>query len=141
MRNKKILFSVLLILGMFVILNGCTKEEPIISKFENLQTTATVDDEYYPINPMSVFDPSTPYIYLTGNMKDAEIGSEVIAEWYYISGEEDLYLYQMKLEVTEADLGFYFSLSKPTDNWYIGDYVIYLFYNDEWMETVEFSVE
>ncbi len=139
MKNRKIALSFLFILSLFLVLNGCTPK--ITSKFENLVLSAAVDEEHYPITPSTTFGPTTPMIYLTGNVKDAQIDSVIIAEWYYLGGEEDLYLYQMTLEVTEVDMGFYISLSKPTDNWFLGDYEILLFYDNVLMETIEFVIE
>lgn len=139
MKSRKLVLIMILALTLFLVLSGCT--EPFSSKFENLVTSAAVDEESYPINPLSVFDEKTPLIYLTGNVKDATIGSKIIAEWYYMDEEEDVLLYQLILEVTETDMGFYFSLSKPTDDWYFGDYEIILFYDNVFMERVKFSVE
>lgn len=139
MRFKKVYYTVFIILSIFVVLNGCTTKTPSI--FENIQLSSSVDEDYYPINPTSQFEESTPLIYLTGNVKEATVDSVIIAEWYYLGGEEDLYLYQMTLEVTSIDMEFYFSLSKPTNNWFIGDYEILLFYDNVLMETIDFVVE
>lgn len=140
MKSRKLVLVMILGFASFLVLSGCTKETTP-SKFENLVTSAAVDEESYPINPLSVFDDKTPVIYLTGNVKDATVGSKVIAEWYYLDEEEDVLLYQLTLTVTKTNMGFYFSLSKPTDDWYIGDYEIILFYDNVFMERVKFSVE
>jgi hypothetical protein len=139
MKHKRIILLVITAVFFFTLLSGCTRQEP--SKFENLVTTATFDEDLNPLYPTYRFSPNVDYIYLTGNLKDAEIGATVIAEWYYVGGEEDLWLYQMTLEVTKADMEFYFRLSKPTNNWPLGDYEILLFYNNDLMETVEFEVK
>jgi hypothetical protein len=139
MKSRKFVLSVTMLLVFIIVLSGCTSPTP--SKFENLVTSATVDDEFYPINPTNTFEATTSKIYLTGNLIDATIDSVIIVEWYYLGGEEDLYLYQMSLEVTKTDMGFYFSLSKPTNDWFLGDYEILIFYDNDLMETVTFTIE
>lgn len=138
MKKTQIIYiGLLLILGCFV-LSGCSIST---ARFDNLVTSATVDEDYYPLDETETFITTTPIIYLTGKIKNATIDSTIRVEWYYVEGESEIFIGDSILNVSDINMDFYFSLSKPTNNWPTGKYEIRLYYDDKHQETVSFKVE
>lgn len=139
MRKINGLLSLIALSFLLTVLVGCA--ETITADFENLVISSAVDEEFYPTNSTSIFQTTSPIVYLTGKIVDAEIGMVITADWYYLGQDENLFIYGMELTVDKTELDFYFSLTKPTNNWLIGNYEIKLFIGEKLIDTVTFKVE
>ena len=137
MKKSSLLAFVLLFLLSFMFV-GCSFTT---AKFVDLETSSAIDADYMPISPTSTFTPTTPIIYLTGSIESATIDSIIQIEWYYIEGGSEEFIADSLLTVDDINMYFYFSLSKPTNNWPVGDYEVRIYLDLDLMETVPFSVE
>ncbi len=137
MKKTSLLAFVLLLLLSFTFA-GCSFTT---AKFVDLETSSAIDEDYMPIAPTSTFYTTTPVIYLTGSIEGATIDSIIQVDWYYVEGSSEEYIADSLLTIDEINMYFYFSLSKPTNDWPIGDYEIRIYLDLDLVETVTFTIE
>ncbi len=137
MRKTSLLAFVLLLLLSFTFAS-CSFTT---AKLVDLETSSAIDEDYLPISPTSTFTTTTPIIYLTGSVEGATIDSIMQVDWYYVEGDSEEYIADSILTIDEINMYFYFSLSKPTNDWPTGDYEIRIYLDLDLMETVSFTIE
>lgn len=119
-------------------LSGCVEKE--VGTLEELVTASEVDEEYLPTTIASDFPPTIPVIYATGKVKDVPLGEKITADWYFVGKDGEVLIYGMELEVTVENMDFYFSLTKPTNNWDVGNYRIYFFIGNRLITHLNFKI-
>lgn len=103
-----------------------------------------VDANYRPVNPTSTFKSTTPELFCSINVSGLAVGSEVLSEWYYVSGEWQGVTNRLIGTVPIVTQGTeYISLSLliPDEGWPGGQYQVKLYVNGSLQEAVPFSVE
>jgi len=102
-----------------------------------VEITDTINFETYEaIDPTSEFGVNTSEIYVTYGTQNLEIGTVIVGVWYY-EGEE---ITRSSLSTTLEEHQAYFSLSRPTAGWPVGDYEIQFEINHEVETYAVFSV-
>jgi hypothetical protein len=134
---KKILVFIALI-GELVFLSACSFTT---ANFTNLQMASELDKQNNPVTITSTFTTSSPIIYATGIIKNAPQKTVIKSEWYYLETEDVTFIDEISYEVTEVTTVFYFSFSKPTSGWPLGNYEVKLYIDGVYKSTLSFKVE
>jgi hypothetical protein len=102
-----------------------------------------VDALSRPLNPASTFPPSTPEIFCSVLVSDAPAGTEVAAEWVYVSGElqgvSNMVIDSFALQVEGTDY-VQFSLPIAADTWPTGQYLLNLYVDGTLQAQLPFAV-
>ena len=103
-----------------------------------------VDAMSRPVDPTGVFSSDTPEIYCSVLISDAPAGTQVLSEWYYVSGEwqgaSNVLVGEVPL-IVEGTRYASLSLIIPDEGWPAGQYQVKLYLNGALQEAVPFSVE
>lgn len=103
-----------------------------------------VDSQSKPVSPTTTFAANTPEIYCSVLVSNAPAGTELLSEWYYVSGEWQGVTNRLVGEVPFITQGTqYVSLSLiiPDEGWPGGQYQVKLYLNGVLQEAVPFTVE
>lgn len=103
-----------------------------------------VDAMSRPVDPTGVFSSDTPEIYCSVLVSNAPAGTQILSEWYYVSGEwqgaSNVLVGEVPL-VLEGTRYASLSLIIPDEGWPAGQYQVKLYLNGALQEAVPFSVE
>jgi hypothetical protein len=141
---------IILAAGLAITLAGCTGAVSLptgSSSSTSLGKAATcksVDPQTEEaIEPASVFTADTPEIFCSVKLSNAPSGTEVSAEWLYLSeatGGNDL-LIDSWSRVTEGTRHVSTSIVKPANGWPQGNYKVVLYLNGNENQSIAFSVQ
>ncbi|MBN1856248.1 MAG: hypothetical protein JW846_04770 [Dehalococcoidia bacterium] len=96
-----------------------------------------------PENITSTFDVNTPEIYTSMWVEGPPAGTQLGAEWYYISGEveglTDYLMDSVEIEIEEANY-YYFYYPRPDGGWPRGNYAIVLYLDGVQQTSLPFTV-
>lgn len=127
-----------LVLGFSLfLLTGCSFST---EQFNDLKMASDIDENNLPTVITSVFQTNTPIIYLTGTINHALIDDMISVEWYCLDTDPDTFIGDSSLQLIDIDTQFYFSLTKPTNGWPIGDCEVLVYYGENLMGTITFKV-
>ena len=102
------------------------------------------DSQSKPVTPTSEFRSDTPEIFCSVLVSNAPAGTELLSEWYYVSGEWQGVTNRLIGSVPFATQGTQYvslSLTIPAEGWPGGQYQVKLYLNGALQEAVPFSVE
>jgi len=102
------------------------------------------DSQSKPVSPTSVFQSDTPEIYCSVLVSNASAGTELLSEWYYVSGEWQGVTNRLIGSVPFVAQGTQYvslSLTVPAEGWPAGQYQVKLYLNGVLQEAAPFSVE
>jgi hypothetical protein len=103
-----------------------------------------VDAERKPINATTQFAPDTAEIHCSVLLSNATAGTEVLSEWYYVSGElqgvSNVLIDSVPITVAAGTQYLSFSLSIPDTGWPVGEYELLLYLDDTNVISLPFSV-
>ena len=137
---KKIILACTLITILFVSI-GCSVRFTT-ANYSNIQMASEIDDSNNkPINTTTIFDVTAPMLYVTGTLNNAPDGTVIKAEWLYIDNDPVISIDSVELEIKDVTTDFYFSLSKPNNDWPTGKYEVKLYIDDEYKQSVNFEVK
>jgi len=103
-----------------------------------------VDAQSRPVNPTTTFAANTPEIYCSVLVSNAPAGTELLSEWYYVSGEWQGVTNRLVGSVPFIMQGTMYvslSLTIPAEGWPGGQYQVKLYLNGALQEAVPFTVE
>ena len=103
-----------------------------------------VDAQSKPLNPTSTFSANTPEIFCSVLVSNAPAGTELLSEWYYVSGEWQGVTNRLIGSVpfvTEGTQYVSLSLIVPDEGWPGGQYQVKLYLNGVLQEAVPFTVQ
>jgi len=103
-----------------------------------------VDAQSKPVNPTTTFAANTPEIYCSVLVSNAPAGTELLSEWYYVSGEWQGVTNRLVGTVpfvTQGTMYVSLSLTIPAEGWPGGQYQVKLYLNGALQEAVPFTVE
>ena len=103
-----------------------------------------VDAQSKPVNPTTTFAANTPEIYCSVLVSNAPAGTELLSEWYYVSGEWQGVTNRLVGSIPFVTQGTqYVSLSLliPDEGWPGGQYQVKLYLNGSLQEAVPFTVQ
>ncbi len=106
--------------------------------------TLEVDAQSKPTAPTSSFEADTPEITCSVLVSNAPAGTELLSEWYYVSGEwqgASNVLVGSVPYVTQGTQYIALSLIIPDEGWPVGQYQVKLYLNGTLQEAVPFSIE
>jgi len=86
------------------------------------------------------FATTTPIIYCTAVLNNAVEGTQVTASWYYLE-EGETFIDAAAIEASDPTMDLEFSLSKPTNDWPVGNYRVDLQVGSEAPVSTEFEVQ
>jgi hypothetical protein len=104
----------------------------------------SVDSMSKPVESASVFESDTPEIICSVLVSNAPAGTELLSEWYYVSGEWQGVTNRLVGSVPVAVQGTQYaalSLTVPDEGWPAGQYQVKLYLNGSLQDAVPFSVE
>ncbi len=138
MYEKKLKHSelILFVVVLFVVYAVFIAEtDPIY----NIETATSIDAATYEATATSnQFTVNTPEIFVTFSTQDLEIGTDILASWIYTTN--DTQITSASLTTTLDTQNAYFSLSKPTAGWPIGDYEVQFKIDNEQVAVTAFTV-
>ena len=112
------------------------------ANYQDINMASAVDEATYePITVTDVFATDTPVFYLTATLENAPEETLAGAEWYYMDGDDEVFIDSVEIESVETTTALVFSLASPPDGWPVGEYMVKLFIDREYDQTVYFSVE
>ena len=97
-----------------------------------------------PVSVTSVFPSDTPEIVCTALVSNAAAGTELLSEWYYVSGEWQGVTNRLIGSVPVMVQGTQYAaltLTVPPEGWPAGQYQVKLYLNGALQEAVPFTVE
>ncbi|TFH36125.1 MAG: hypothetical protein E4G93_02655, partial [Dehalococcoidia bacterium] len=102
-----------------------------------------VDANSKPVNPTTTFDSRTPEIFCSVLVSNAPAGTQVLSEWYYVSGElqgvTNMLIDSFPLAV-EGTQYIQFSLPIGPEGWPAGQYRLKLYLNGAPEEALSFTI-
>ncbi len=107
----------------------------------NVHTGTAIDYQTYEIiQETDTFAVDTPEIFVTFSIQDYDIGTDITAKW--ISVTQDNYVITSSvITTTEDNQNAYFSLTKPTAGWPVGDYEVQFLDEEGFVTSIMFTVE
>ncbi len=132
--KKILLLAVLLVVAvvLFSVLSG--------GGITNVKTAMNMDAiTLKPINVSTVFEPGTPEIFVTFSITGLPVGTQIECEWIYLTLDMSISTYNVT--TTEENQNAYFSMTKPTNGWPVGEYEVKIFANGEYVRSTKFSVK
>lgn len=103
-----------------------------------LVTCRKVGEKFQPIEPTAIFYVDSPEIHSLIQFENLPKQSKLTAKWFY--GSVD----QKPLHITSVDISgsdtAHFWLQAPPNGWYIGNYTIEIYLNEEHIETREITI-
>ena len=103
-----------------------------------------VDAERKPVGPTTQFAPDTPEIHCSVLLTDAPDATEVLSEWYYVSGGlqgvSNVLIDSVPIVVAAGTQYLSFSLSIPDTGWPVGEYELLLYLDGANTASLPFSV-
>lgn len=140
MKKFNMALIAMIIMAAFM-LSACSASVTT-ANYQDINMASAVDEATYePITVTDVFATDTPIIFLTAKLANAPEETLAGAEWYYIDGDEEVFIDSVEVESVDTTTSLVFSLSIPYDGWPVGDYMVKLFIDREYDQTVNFSVE
>jgi len=111
------------------------------SNIYNIHTGTAIDYQTYEmIEETNTFSVDTPEIFVTFSIQDYDIGTDITAKWVHITG--DNYVITSAVITTTLDeQNAYFSLTKPTTGWPLGEYEVQFYDSEGLVESVIFTIE
>ena len=104
----------------------------------------SVDAMSRPVDPTNVFRADTPEFICSVLVSNAPAGTELLSEWYYVSGEWQGVTNRLVGSVPFVTQGTQYialSLTMPDEGWPAGKYQVKLYLNGALQEAVPFDVE
>ncbi len=102
------------------------------------------DAQSKPINPTTTFPANTPELFCSVLVSNAPAGTEILSEWYYVSGAWQGVTNRLVGSVPLAVQGTQYaslSLLAPDEGWPAGQYQVKLYLNGVLQDAVPFSIE
>ncbi len=140
--RKRLAVLLVLVVALFVtmFLLGCEGEVSVsTANFKDLQSASTINDDNTPKDVTNIFNPDSPIIYITGIVKNAPDGTDIMATWIY--SESDFVIAEISLDLTHINENFKFSLSRPDNGFPEGKYEVKLWIGEKYKESVYFTVQ
>ncbi len=117
-------------------------EEANTASLRDLQVASAVDEETYePTTVTDTFNTKSPIVYMTGTVDNVTPGQVIRAEWFYSEEDGDTFMDEASVELVDEISAILFSYDKPEDGWPTGEYMIDIYIDDSYMETLDFTVE
>lgn len=105
----------------------------------NINTATSIDNSTYEaVDTANKFAVDTPEIFVTFSTQDLEVGTDITGYWVYTTKDVQIASATVKTELDTQNA--YFSLSKPTAGWPIGDYEVQFKIADELVASTSFTV-
>jgi len=107
----------------------------------NIHTGTAIDYQTYTmVEETSTFGVYSPEIFVTFSIQDYEIGTDITAKWVHVTN--DNYLITSSVITTTMDeQNAYFSLTKPTAGWPLGEYEIQFYDSEGLIDSITFNIE
>ncbi len=120
---------------------GDSETEPSSATIADLVMASEVDeDSYKVITQTDVFQVDSPVINVVGTLKGGKKNKTVVkAAWYYI--DEDIFIGEAEVTAGYDEGPVWFDLSKPDNDWPVGDYIVKMYVDGEEVSVKTFSVE
>ena len=105
----------------------------------NIKTATSIDNTTYEATATAnSFTVTTPEIFVTFSTQNLEVGTDIEGSWVYTT--KDMHIASASLTTTLDGQNAYFSLSKPTAGWPIGDYEVQFKIAGEQVASTTFTV-
>jgi len=134
----KIYIQLFLMIGLLFLVQSCSFTT---ANFKDLATASAIDSNNQPVTIVSEFSPTTPTIYVTGVIANAASNTMIKAEWIFLDTDPITVITDYSILINDTTVNFYFELSKPTNNWPVGQYEVRLYIDDVLKDTVTFTVK
>jgi len=138
LKKVLVIFNVLVFSIFVLFLTACDFSS---TKLSNIEVAGGIDKSNQPLDIKDVFQNDSSVIYVTGSISNAPARTVVSIEWIYLDADPEVLIDSVDLNVSETDMDFAFSLTKPTAGWPSGDYEARIYVDSTLEETVSFSVE
>ncbi|MBN1152709.1 MAG: hypothetical protein JXA58_05800 [Dehalococcoidia bacterium] len=128
----------------FTVTTGGAVTGPGGAALSEATMTLSVDSMSRPLEPTNIFQTDSPEIICSVLVSNASAGTELLSEWYYISGEWEGVTNQIVGTIPLAAQGTQYAsltLTIPDEGWPVGQYQVKLFLNGALQEAIPFDVE
>lgn len=132
--------SIFVMVAVFLFMAACSFTTANLS---DVNLSSEIDADLKPVTVADTFAVDTPSVYVTGTLNNAPEGTTITVEWVYVDTDPHTLIDSIVLESQDITADFQSSLSKPDNDWPVGQYEVRLYIddNEEPAETVAFQVE